>query len=200
MGKLVEAYRAADHPKGMLGVIFAKQGSLARKRSLLLKMDDIVRTQLPLRRAFPDVYCRAYNARGELLQFEGREWVRCRKCEDIKGMQTGIAKVVGQIGGTADAMLENGTLYLNLWDEAQHRSVAAEIDSLEIIGGQAISYDWAVSSVVEQLHHQSANASARWPLQITGEPPLAPNTQRLLETMKALPAIDPDELWKMRTS
>ncbi len=199
MGKLMEAYRAADYPKGWKGVIFEKQGSRERKRSLLLKMDDIVRTQLPLRRAFPDVYCRACNARGELLQFEGREWVRCRKCEDIKGMQTGIVKVIGQIGGTADATLENGTLHLNLWDEAQHKSIAAEIDSLEIIGGQAVSYDWAVSAVVEQLHHQSASSSARWPVHITGAPLLAPNTQRLLETVKAVPAIDPDELWKMRT-
>ena len=63
------------------------------------QIDEIVFSQLPLRRAFPHVYCKKCNARAERKTYEGWAWMRCRKCEDALELTTGIVQVVGQIGG-----------------------------------------------------------------------------------------------------
>ena len=62
-----------------------------------------------------------------------------------------MQRAVGQIGGTTQARTEAGEYAFNIWDDKNKTAIRAEIDVLEIVGGSAIDYDWAVSSVVAMI-------------------------------------------------
>lgn len=148
------------------------------------QIDAIVFSQLPLRRAFPQVYCKKCNARAERKTYEGWSWIRCRKCEDALDLVTGIAQVVGQIGGDDEWKVADGILKINLWDDAQRKVRIADIDALQIVGGKPIQYDWAIAAVVQSLQKQSANPDLKIAVRLSLDPPLDANSSRLLKALE----------------
>ena len=112
------------------------------------------------------------------------QWVQCRKCKDATALHADVQTVIGQVGGDAEWALSNGQLAINLWDDVHRRALVADIDALEIVGGKRIHYDWAVSAIVELLHKHSAEATAKLPVQLTDNPPLDANSERLLRTLE----------------
>jgi hypothetical protein len=147
------------------------------------QIDEIVFSQLPQRRSFPDTFCQDCYARAEHLHYEEWDWVRCRQCKEVHGLRPQIQQVIGQIGGDVDWDLQNGILRVNLWDETQRKGRPADLDVLEIIAGKPINYDWAVSAVVEKMHNQSLGVGMRVAVKLTGAPLLEPNTHHLLKTL-----------------
>ncbi len=156
---------------------------------VMQQMDDLVFSQLAVRRSFPDVYCKTCYARPELLAYESWDWLRCKQCHQADDLVPGVHEVIGQIGAAEDWVLHEGTLRVNLWNEATRIARLGEISRLEIAAGQAITYDWAVSAVVELFHKHNAQDRAEIPVQLVGDPVLEPNTLRLLKT------IDQDFRW-----
>ena len=153
--------------------------------AIIEQMDEIVFSQLPLRRSFPAVYCKDCYSRGERMTYESWDWVRCRSCKEATGMYAGVQQIIGQIGGQDDWLLENGVLKVSLWDDVARKARAAQIDALEVLGGHDIQYDWAVGAVVQVLHNHSADASLRIPVRLSNAPALDANSLRLLQTLDA---------------
>jgi hypothetical protein len=147
------------------------------------QMDDIVFSQLPLRRAYPDVYCKNCFARGEHQQYEEWDWVRCRQCKEVHALHPGVRQVIGQVGGDADWDLQDGKLRINLWDESQRKAHAADLDVLQVLGGKAIHYDWAVSALVNALHNHDQAIGSRLAVQLVEAPALEANSLQLLKTL-----------------
>ncbi len=155
------------------------------------QINEIVYSQLPLRRSFPDIYCKDCNARAEHLRYEEWEWVRCRVCKEVHGLKTGVKQVIGQIGGQVEWEVKDGLLHLNLWNDTDRKASAADLDVLEIIGGSNINYDWAVSALVDKLHNQSLGVGTRIAVKMVNAPVLEANTLQLLKTLdqSLLPAM-----------
>ncbi len=147
------------------------------------QIDEIVYSQLPLRRSYPDIFCKDCYARAEHLHYEEWDWVRCRQCKEVHGLKPGILTVVGQIGGEQEWEAKDGVLRVNLWDEANRKGHAADLEVLEVIGGKNINYDWAVSAVVDKLHNMSLGVGSRISVKLIGDPVLEPNTYHLLRTL-----------------
>ncbi len=152
---------------------------------VIAQMDEIVFSQLPLRRSFPAVYCLDCYSRGERMTYESWDWVRCTACKEATGMHAGVKHVIGQIGAQTDWQLENGVLRLSLWDDAARKARPAQIDSLELVGGHDLQYDWAVGAVVQVLHNRTADTNLRIPVHLSNTPALDANSLRLLETLNA---------------
>jgi hypothetical protein len=147
------------------------------------QIDEIVFSQLPLRRSFPDVYCQNCYTRGEHQRYEEWDWVRCRQCREVHALRPGVRQVVGQIGGDAHWQLTDGVLHMSLWDDAQRKGRSADLDILEVVAGKPINYDWAVSVVVGKLHNQSPGVGSRIAVRLVGAPVLEANTLQLLKTL-----------------
>jgi hypothetical protein len=151
MEKLIHSYATMEN-----ALRFEKL-RVSGKKTLLAgvgdKIDNIVYSQLKLREGFPHLFCRHCLARPETQRFREWEWVRCRHCKDVSGLVTGVEQVIGQIGGEEDWKLANGVLEVRIWDAWSRQARAAQIDSLMIIGGQEMDYDWAVGAVVQRLQN-----------------------------------------------
>jgi hypothetical protein len=156
---------------------------LEKFQEITRQIDEIVFSQLPLRRSFPDVYCQHCYARAEQHHYEEWDWVSCRQCKEVHGLQPGVRQAVGQIGGDVAWDLKGGTLHLNLWDDASRKARAADLDVLEIVGGKPIHYDWAVSAIVDKLHGQSLGVGSRIAVKLVGHPVLEGNSLNLLKTL-----------------
>jgi hypothetical protein len=173
----------------LVGQIFrrkAKRDRIQHAQELDLvmqQMDELVFSQLAVRRSFPDVYCKTCYARAELLAYEGWDWLRCKQCHEADGLVPGVREVIGQIGAAEDWVLHEGTLRVHLWNEAKRVARLGEIASLEVAAGHAITYDWAVSAVVELFHKHHPQDRATIPVQVVGDPGLEPNTLQLLKTI-----------------
>lgn len=155
------------------------------------EIDAIVFSQLPLRRAFPDVYCKLCYARAEHHTYEGWEWINCRRCKQVHGLVPGIQEVVGQIGADEDWKVADGILKLNLWNDASRHVRIADIDALEIVGGKSIQYEWAIAAVVQSLQKQNADPEVKFPVRISLDPPLDANSHRLLKTLERVDGHSP---------
>lgn len=150
---------------------------------ITLQIEDIVFSQLPIRRAFPDVYCMDCYARAEAMRHGEWEWIRCKRCQEVHGLRIGVKKAVGQIGGVDTPRLEAGILYLPVWNEAEHQARYAELDELQVIGGKAIHYDWAVGSLVQKIHDQHIGPAYTTTVRLIGQPTLETNSLQLLRSL-----------------
>ncbi len=146
-------------------------------------IEDIVVSQTRLRHAFPDLYCRECYARAEQFQYEEWVWVRCVQCQDVLHLVPGIVEAIGQIGALSDWQLVEGVLRVNLWDEAKRQARNATISSLEIVGGKAMDYDWAVSAVVEKLNNENPGFGKAIQVRLVNAPPLSSNSLSLLRNL-----------------
>ncbi len=144
------------------------------------RIERILFSQLLLRRSFPQVYCQQCHAYAELKAHEDWRWVSCAVCEDAVSLRAGIATVVGQIGGESAWMQEGNALKISLWDRDTRRVIPGEIDSLEIVGGQDMDYDWALSAVVEMLRNRRKEGQKRIPIILTDAPALSNNSRHLI--------------------
>ncbi len=155
----------------------------AKLEDALNKMNDIVRSQFPLARAYPFLYCVQCMAHAEKLTFFTQEWVRCHRCQDVFGLITEVRQVIGQIGGVRDWELKDGILRVSLWDVDKGVARGAEVEWIEIIAGQPFDYDWAVSAVVEKMHHFHPRADYKVPVKIIGDIVLQTNTKHVLASL-----------------
>lgn len=145
-------------------------------------IDDVVYSQVPLREAYPHLYCKQCKARTEWMKHGEWEWVRCKRCHDVSQMQKGVVQVRGEIGGKVDWELNTGLLTLRAWDETQKAAGPLEVDMLHVYAGAAIDYDWAVSAVVQKLQNH-VHAGERVPVTIDPGVALSANTQMLLRSL-----------------
>ncbi len=153
---------------------------------ITLQIDEIVYSQLSVRRAFPDVYCVECYSRAESLHYEEWEWVRCKQCKEVHHLRSGVQKVIGQIGGKpvgSEGLLQNGLLRIDLWDDKSQKGRYGEVDVLEIVGGQPVNYDWAISAVIEKLHNQHQGPVNMLTIKLVDQPKLEVNTLHLLRTL-----------------
>lgn len=145
-------------------------------------IDDIVYSQVPLKEAYPNLYCKQCMARSEKLKRGEWEWVRCKRCHDVTNLQKGIEYVRGEIGGDVEWKLDNGRLTVKAWDESRKLANPLELDELEIHSGAAMDYDWAVSAVVQKLQNH-VHAGDRVPVKLDPGVTLSVNTQMMLRSL-----------------
>jgi hypothetical protein len=158
----------------------ARRDSELRQAELEEIIDDIVDSQLLLKQAYPDLFCTQCFTRAE--EHTGGRWtyVMCRHCGDVVHLQTGITKVVGRIGDFREPLVENGVIYLHLWDTNKGKARFADLDRLEIVNGGDVNYNWAVSALVAQLSEHAPSPSAHIEVALQGNPPLDANSLALL--------------------
>ncbi len=161
--------------------------SLSKFEELYVKnqrrFEEILDSQLPLWRSFPHLYCQECYAFTEKQSAWDWEWLRCTNCQDAVHLVTGVERITGQIGGSTTWNLSEGQLQVQLWDAAARSARSGRISTLEIIGGQTIDYDWAVSAVVEKLHNENPDYGKAIRVVLVGEPALAANTVKLLRDL-----------------
>ena len=145
-------------------------------------IDDIVYSQVPLKEAYPHLYCKQCMARSEKLKHGEWEWVRCKRCHDVTNLQKGIEFVRGEIGGNVDWKLDNGRLTVRAWDDSHKQAQPLELDELHVFSGAAFDYDWAVSAVVQKLQNH-VHAGDRVPVKIESGVSLSVNTQMMIRSL-----------------
>ncbi len=144
---------------------------------------DILDSQLALKRAFPHIYCQKCYAFAERQTAWDWQWVRCKSCQDAVHLVTGVQRITGQIGGRPAWNLSEGHLKVQLWDATVQSARSGRISTLEIIGGQTIDYDWAVSAVVEKLHNENPDYGKAILVVLVGQPDLSANSVKLLRDL-----------------
>ncbi len=145
-------------------------------------IDDVVYSQLAQRLAFPDLYCSVCHSRAAQSEYLDWNWVYCKVCGEAKDLQLGVKTVTAQVGGEQVHALEDGILTIAVWDEERKTAKTIEADVLEIIGGRDINYDWAVSAVVQALHHRQELNAPPIKLVFKNPPVLDQNTKLLLKS------------------
>lgn len=153
------------------------------KRNILQTVEAIeanLITQTAFRKSYPRIYCRKCLARAEAVESGKWRWVRCTVCMEAVSLVLNVRTVRGQIGGVKEWTLQDGLLLLPLWNVDNRTATGAEIDELEIVGGQDIPYDWAVNAVAEKLGAQGKPVK----LILTDTPPLSANSFKILAANK----------------
>jgi hypothetical protein len=115
------------------------------------QIDQFLLPQMPLKWSFPHVYCTRCKSRAQERAELGWWWLTCKVCGEASTLFGEVQRAVGQIGGSTQARTEAGEYAFNILDDKNKTAIRAEIDVLEIVGGSAIDYDWAVSSVVAMI-------------------------------------------------
>jgi hypothetical protein len=157
--------------------------ALQKLHEIEKSIEEIVFSQLPLRRSFPDLFCAKCLAKGEQLSYSDWQWVRCRHCHEVHDLKPGIRLAIGQIGGEKEWDLQGNVLRISLWNREKMLAKPADIDVLEIIGGKEMSYDWAVSAVVEKMYNLKEGFGSRIKVKLLQSPVLEANTLNLLKTL-----------------
>lgn len=156
---------------------------LEKLKETTKSIDEIVYAQMGIRRSFPDVFCKKCYARAEAQSYMHWDWVRCKHCKDAHHLQPGIEKVIGKIGPKIEWELSEGQLVIGLWDESTRTAQYAEPDELQIIGGNAINYDWAISALVSKLHDENQGYGWQIKVRLIDNPKLEPNSVQLLRNL-----------------
>lgn len=162
-----------------------RRESEERQAELVAIINDIVDSQLLIRKAFPDLLCTRCHTRAE-EHVQGRwTYILCRHCGDVMHLKAGIKTVVGCIGNFPPEREEGGVLYLNLWQGKKRKGIYADVDQLVIEGGGDMNYDWAVSAVVAQLQEHWPEEDTEFETDgievvLRNDPPLDTNSKNLL--------------------
>ena len=144
---------------------------------------DQLTPQIPLKEAFPDVFCVQCHSRVARGTQDGWWWLSCKVCDDDDHLFPGIHKAIGQIGGPIEPSFYDGIYRFNIWKEVDKEPVLAEIDGLEIFGGDLDNYDWAVSKVVGMLELRHPEKIGNVAVQLIGNPALEGNSLRILQRL-----------------
>ena len=156
---------------------------IAKLKETTQSIDEIVYSQMGIRRSFPDVFCKECYARAETQSYMHWDWVRCKHCKDAHHLQSGIAKVTAQIGSDVDWEMKDDQLFIGLWNESKRMARYAEPDELQIIAGQPINYDWAISALVSKLHDENQGYGWQIAVKLIDNPKLETNTLQLLRNL-----------------
>lgn len=147
------------------------------------RLDLAARQCLQARRAYPELFCLACLTRAQLLSHSTWVFVHCRHCLRPELLQTGVKRVVGEIGGVSDWDLKDGILALGLWNEERRQARAADLDALHVLGGSDLNYDWAVSAVLEAMQQFQSQMPPILPIELLNHPPISANSLALLRTL-----------------
>lgn len=163
----------------------SRRESVEKQAELTGIINDIVDSQVLIRKGFPDLLCTMCFTRAEEHVHGRWTYVLCRHCGDVLNLKTGISKVVGCIGNFPPEREKDGVLYLNMWRGKNRKALYADLDELIIKGGGDVNYDWAVSAVVAQLREhlpEDGLESDRHRIEVVLEdnPPLDANSMNLL--------------------
>lgn len=150
---------------------------------LQTQLDSIQNSQAALRNGFSLAFCSKCNLRAEKKKYQHWEFVTCSKCNNPHNLLLNIDTVVGQIGGDGKMTQIDGKLFLPIWDESRQTSIAADIDRLEIIGGQNISYDLAIATIWDNLEANTATGKPQLNVTLSQKPALNPQSLRLLHQL-----------------
>lgn len=148
-----------------------------------IELEKSIFSQLSYFRSQGQLYCLRCNAFEQQKQYLDLQWISCRRCDSIDEIVFPIKEVIGQIGGNSGYEQCADKIILSLWNPESKAPIAADIHTLEIIGGQDFNYDWAVSSVLEELQNQAA-ILRRFNFSLINSPKLNENTIRYLEEFK----------------
>jgi hypothetical protein len=153
-------------------------------------LEKIKDSQISLLSSYPNVLCmrcflRALRKTARVGIFGSFQYVVCRRCGSSSYLQERVMKVVGMIGGeVSDYELRDGVLYLSLWSEEKGEGRNADIDILEIIDTEGISYDYAINVVIRTLKNdvdRKSNYLKNIPVVIKGNPPIPQGSLNLLQ-------------------
>ncbi|HEX2900005.1 MAG TPA: HEAT repeat domain-containing protein [Bacteroidia bacterium] len=183
LAKLIERYRYCKEKITKRQEYVTRDDYERKMKEAEEKIEAIVRSQLPQRSAFPNVYCLNCRERAEEVAWEYWNWVECKRCRDAVGLLADVKTVVGQIGGVDDWELKDGTLHLSLWDEASHKARTAVLDRIDIVGGFPVSYDWAVSAVHEKFNNENPQPGRPIPIQLVHQPGISQNSMTLVKLL-----------------
>ena len=147
------------------------------------KIEATLYSQLQQRHGYPDLFCRNCWSRAERMQDVEWSWVRCQTCREARGLVAGVVAVIGVIGTEVEWILEGDILRIQLWNETTRQARIGEIDGLEIVGGQSVSYDWAVTAVLEKLRNARPENAPPLPLKMVDAPQLSVNTMHVIRTI-----------------
>lgn len=161
------------------------QDFLQKRKLVEWRIEEILLSQMHLRNSYPDLFCMECHTRSEELVRENWRYVRCTTCKEAKNLRRGIQTVIGRVGGMPSDTLQDGVLYVSLWDEASASSRPAEVDKIEIKAGEQFNYDWAVSSVVEAMQNRFPDKDVKVPVELDGEISLGGNTLNILNRIKS---------------
>lgn len=181
--KLIQEHQ--EWKKAVLRGGFRKRQFRRNLRLTAHNIDEIVYSQLAQRLAFPQVYCQTCWSRAAQAAYDDWSWVHCKICGEADALILGVDQVVGQIGGAPQHALVEQTLTVPVWDEGRKVAVAADLDVLEIVAGQSLNYDWAVSAAVVALQHRIEGHVPTTKLRLVGHPPLENNSRLLLQSVTA---------------
>ena len=136
----------------------------------------------PLYGASPsEVICTEHHTRAELHKEEDWQYPICRRCKKVDHLVTGVRSIRGVIGPTSEGFSEEGTYEVALWDAKTKKPVYADISVIEVRAGAEMDYDWAINAVLDELRNDERNQDQVLPVEIHGDPPLHPNSLRLLK-------------------
>ncbi len=161
---------------------YADAGESKKNFTLLYnKARDAIRRIIQKQSALPaypveKFYCRKCFSRFRKSIAETWEYIECKRCRDDRHHLVPVDKIVGFIGDAYETEYKAGVFYVELWDEKSKSTVDAEIDEMIIVGGGSVSYDWAVSAVLQKLQESGQNV----PVKLVGPPRLTANTQAML--------------------
>lgn len=147
------------------------------------ELDAFMKENEALINAYPNQYCKQCHCRPEKQNYLRWMGISCPKCEKSATLLSDIETVIGQIGGTETVEIQGKKLYLPVWDEHKQASLPAEIDILEIVGGQSISYDMAIATIWDNLEAASEVEKPNLPVSLIDHPPLNPASLRLLRKL-----------------
>ncbi|HEX2900003.1 MAG TPA: hypothetical protein VHS96_09820 [Bacteroidia bacterium] len=157
--------------------------SFSKIGKLVQEIDRIIYSQLPLRRAFPHVFCYQCHVFGKMNGHGDWRWVSCPVCLEARHLRAGVQKVIGTIGAPTDWELEDGTLRVSLWNRTTQKAVYADIEAIEILQDTVMNTDWAVGAVVEMLTNQHGKTAKQVQVTFVGKPKLSKNSIHLLKTI-----------------
>lgn len=173
----------AEEPRPRLspGRLARVRGAFAERLAIVERArDELAARQQALLAALPAGVCARCLERVRLRADALVAYVECPACGRADAVETAYRKVAGYIGA-APPEPEPGVRYAPMWDEKTKRAAVFGAEEWQIAGGADIAYDWAVNAVLEAW----ANAGRpldELPLRLSGDPPLAENTRRLIKT------------------
>lgn len=104
-------------------------------------------------------YCTRCHKRPEVLKYAGDQYLPCEVCSRHEAVQAGVGAVVGTLGGAPMSRRgqQQGTLYIDLWDDEAGRAVPAAIDRLELYASSSLNYDLALAAVLQVQENRFGN-------------------------------------------
>lgn len=143
-----------------------------------IKIDQFVWRNYPIHgnpSCFHCQNCQCFAIKEKQIEWS---WVCCPKCNKSHTLDFFKDGIIGTIG--IGKTHKSNSKLIPLWNMASNKAEYAEINHLEIHGGQKIDYDWAVCAVIEKLQNNGGRIRGL-KIQLINSPKMTLNTMRLLK-------------------